>query len=300
MTGLAQMAASQGSQLVAALLRDFAAVNETDFGLTYRFYPTSLRDSMTGDYSAGAHFGYRDRIAVYPASTCKAFYLVAFWHWLETGLLQADEEDFRALAAMIQQSSNDATTYILGRLTGTTPGPCLSETEMADWWEKRQAVQRYFQAHYPQIIDGCRLWHSTYEDSPYGREKMARLHGPNYIHPHGAATLMHGIVSGKLGTAKATTEMLNLLDREPERDAGKLPPYYQDQVRAFMGDGLPRDIKLWSKAGHTSETRHDVVYLEWPDDVSCIAAIYTVGQHMALNERFLPAFTEKLLALRAA
>jgi beta-lactamase class A len=129
---------------------------------------------------------------------------------------------------------------------------------------------------------------------------MARLHGPNYIHPQGAAALMHGIVSGKLGTAKATTEMLALLDREPERDASKLPPYYQDQVRAFMGDGLPREIRLWSKAGHTSETRHDVVYLEWPDGVGCIAAIYTVGLHMALNERFLPAFTAKLLALRGA
>ncbi|HVJ33202.1 MAG TPA: serine hydrolase [Terriglobia bacterium] len=301
MNGLPERAVAQGPALVASLLRDFAAdgVTAEDFGLTYQFYPTPLRaGDYPQDYAAGRFFGYRDRIAVYPASTCKAFYLVAFWHWIETGLLAPDAEDFRALAAMIQQSSNDATTYILGRLTATTPGPCLPPAEMAAWWEKRQAVQRYFEVAHPEIIAGCRLWHSTYEDSPYGREKIARLNGGNLVHPHAAAMLMHDIVRGKLGSAKATQEMMALLDREPERDADKLPPYYQDSVRAFMGEALPRDVGLWSKAGHTSETRHDMVYIEWPDGVSCIAAIYTTGLHMALNERFLPAFTRNLMALR--
>ena len=291
-------AAAAGPQLVRDLLDQFEGeVGPQDFGLTFRLYPGRLRDGAAGGYSDGPVFGYRDEIAVYPASTSKSFYLVAFQHWVETGRLQLDAEDLRALSAMIRQSSNDATTYLFGRMTGTTPGGPLPEAEMAAWWDRRQEIHRWFQGWAWPDFAGLRLWHSTYEDSPYGREKAARAHGGNLIAPRAAAALLHGIAAGQLVSPDACGRMMDLLDREPERDPAVLAPDYRDQVRGFLGGSLPRDVRLWSKAGWTSETRHDMAYLETPSGRSAVAAIYTVGPHMAQNDRFLPAFGTKLLEL---
>lgn len=90
--------------------------------------------------------------------------------------------------------------------------------------------------------------------------------------------------------------------RYPGHDSDPLrrPPYYQDQIRGFVGEGLPREARIWSKAGHTCETRHDMIYFELPSGAGCVAAIYTVGSHMALNERFLPAFGRKLMRMMEA
>jgi hypothetical protein len=91
--------------------------------------------------------------------------------------------------------------------------------------------------------------------------------------------------------------MMDLLDREHERDPDRLPPDYSDQVRGFLGATLPRDVRLWSKAGWTGETRHDMVYWEAPSGRSLVAAVYTVGGHMSQNRRFLPAVGARLHAL---
>jgi beta-lactamase class A len=291
-------AAAAGPQLVRDLLDEFeGAVGPQDFGLTYRTYPGRLRDGAAGRYADGPAFGYRQDAAVYPASTCKSFYMVAFQHWVESGLLQADDEDLRALSAMIRQSSNDATTYLFGRMTDTTPGGPLPEADMVAWWDRRQQIHRYFQGWAWPDFAGLRLWHSTYEDSPYGREKAARAQGGNLIAPCAAAALLHGIVAGQLVSPAACGRMMELLDREPEREPQALPPDYRDQVRGFLGGGLPRAVPLWSKAGWTSETRHDMAYWEAPSGGSIVAAVYTVGPHMAQNDGFLPALGRRLLAL---
>lgn len=291
--------AAAGAGLVREILAEFEGeAGPEDFGLTFRLHPGRLRDGATDRHADGAVFGYRDDIAVYPASTCKSFYMAALQHWAEAGLLVLDEEDLRAQAAMIRLSSNDATTYLVGRMTETTPGGPLPAAEMAAWWDSRQAVHRWFQGWGWPEFDRLRLWHSTYEESPYGREKAARAHGGNLIAPRAAAALMHGIVSGQLVSPAACGRMLDLLDREWERDAqSDDPEEYRGQVAHFLGGRLPRDVRLWSKAGWTSETRHDMAYWETPSGRSAVAAVYTTGRHMARNDRFLPAIGAKILAL---
>ena len=55
----------------------------------------------------------------------------------------------------------------------------------------------------------------------------------------------------------------------------------ENQAR-FTGPVLPRGAKLWSKAGWTSQTRHDAAYIELPGGAKFVLVVFTVdhaGQH---------------------
>ena len=72
--------------------------------------------------------------------------------------------------------------------------------------------------------------------------------------------------------------MLELLSRDPFGPA-RDP---DDQAQGFSGKAIPQGGKLWSKAGWTSETRHDAVYLELPGGAKFVLVIFTVNH---ANER---------------
>jgi len=57
-----------------------------------------------------------------------------------------------------------------------------------------------------------------------------------------------------------------------------------DQGIGFSGIALRgvQGVKLWSKAGWTSTTRHDVAYIETPDGGKFVLATFTTGHS---NER---------------
>src|SRR5471032_1311757 len=77
--------------------------------------------------------------AVYPASVVKLFYLTAVQAWLDRGKLNPTRELRSALAAMIHQSSNDATNHIVDLLTGTTGGPDLPPAAFRRWLARRRS-----------------------------------------------------------------------------------------------------------------------------------------------------------------
>jgi len=119
--------------------------------------------------------GRRSAVPVYPASVVKLFYLAAAQAWLAQGRLAWTAELSRALSAMIRQSSNDATNYIVDLLTGTTGGPELPKAALGRWLRRRRAVQRYFERwRWPEFAP-IRVTQKTWDDSPYGREQQSRI-----------------------------------------------------------------------------------------------------------------------------
>jgi len=52
----------------------------------------------------------------------------------------------------------------------------------------------------------------------------------------------------------------------------------ENQVKEFIGEALPTEAKLWSKAGWTSTVRHDAAYFELPNGKKLILVIFTRGQ----------------------
>ena len=235
---------------------------------------------------------YRGDAPIYPASVVKLFYLAAAHRWLEDSKLEDTPELRRALRDMIVDSSNEATHYIVDLLTGTTSGPELPDAEIDAWFEKRNAVNRYFVSlGYTHINVNKKPWC----EGPYGRETQSiKRHQPtrNLLTTDATARLLGEIATGRAVTAKRSAEMMELLKREPFKKIVETGE--PDQGNAFTGPALPAGTRLWSKAGWTSETRHDAAYLELPDGAKLVLVTFTVGH---ANEReIIPTVARKILA----
>jgi len=208
----------------------------------------------------------------------KLFYLVATYRWLEDGRIQDTDELRRAMHDMIVDSYNEATHYILDVLTGTTSGPELSADELKEWADKRNAVNRYFTSlGYTNINVNKKPWC----EGPYGRETQAiKAFKPsrNMLTTDATARLMTEIVTGRTVSAQRGAEMMELLKRDPFATA--IDP--DDQAHGFSGRALPPGAKLWSKAGWTSQVRHDAAYIELTNGVKFVLVIFTTDH---ANER---------------
>ncbi len=212
----------------------------------------------------------RGAVPIYPASVVKLFYLAAAHRWMEDARLEDTPELRRALHDMIVDSSNDATSYIVDVLTGTTSGPELPDDELAAWFEKRNAVNRHFASlGYAGINVNKKPW----GDGPYGRETQATRRFEqkrNMLTTDATARLLTEIATGSCINAKRSAEMMALLSRDP---ATKDPD--PDNQAKFTGPVLPAGAKLWSKAGWTSQTRHDAAYIELPTGAKFVLVVFT-------------------------
>jgi beta-lactamase class A len=217
---------------------------------------------------------------VYPASVVKLFYLVAAHRWLEDKKIEQTPELTRAIRDMIVDSSNEATQYVLDVLTHTTGGYELPPKEMEKWQYQRNAVNRYFSSlGYTNI----NVNQKTFCEDAYGRERVSR--GPNgenrnKLTTDATARLMLEIVTGKVANPARTAAMMELLKREYTGQSSDT----DDQGRGFTGLALQgrEGFRLWSKAGWTSTTRHDVAYVEMPDGGKFVLATFTSNH---ANER---------------
>ena len=216
---------------------------------------------------------FRGNERVYPASVVKLFYLVAAHRWLEDKKLEDTPELKRALRDMIVDSSNEATQYVVDVLTHTTGGYELPPKEMEEWQYQRNAMNRYFAGlGYTNI----NVNQKTFCEDAYGRERVSR--GPNgenrnKLTTDATARLMMEIVTGKAATPARTALMMDVLKRDYTGTSND----NDDQGHGFTGIALKgiEGAHLWSKAGWTSTTRHDVAYVELPDGRKFILATFT-------------------------
>lgn len=231
---------------------------------------------------------YRGGERFYPASVIKMFYLVAAHQWLQDGRLQDTEELQRALRDMIVDSYNEATGYVVDVLTDTTSGPELSPAEFDAWFAKRDVVNRHFAARgYRNIVVNRKTWC----EGPYGREKQLANQPPpdnrNWLTTEATARLFTEIVTGRAVTPERSRQMLELHLRQPFAEDANV------QSREYTGAVLPAGAKLWSKAGWTSEVRHDAAYVELPTGERFILIIFTAGH--SKEKEIIPAIARAVL-----
>jgi len=216
---------------------------------------------------------FRGNERVYPASVVKLFYLVAAHRWLEDKKIEQTPELTRAIKDMIVDSSNEATQYVVDVITHTTGGYELPPKEMEEWQYQRNAVNRYFSSlGYTNI----NVNQKTFCEDAYGRERVSR--GPNgenrnKLTTDATARLLMEIVTGKAVNPARTAAMMELL----KRDYTGTSSDNDDQGHGFTGIALQgrEGFRLWSKAGWTSTTRHDVAYVEMPDGGKFVLATFT-------------------------
>lgn len=242
------------------------------------------------DANRPAQASHRGNVQIYPASVVKLFYLAAVHRWLEDGKIQETDEVRRALRDMIVDSGNEPTHYLVDLLTGTTSGPELAPDELEAWLHKRNSVNRYFASlGYTNINVNRKPWC----EGPYGREMQSvKLHAPNHrnwLTTDATARLLTEIVTGKAVSAQRSAEMMKLLARDPFSSDKKT----DSQARNFTGIALSTGDKLWSKAGWTSETRHDAAYVELASGAKFVIVIFTTGH--ATERDIIPFLAKTIL-----
>ena len=278
----AELSSQKGTQASLQALVDTAA-KETiakfaDKKLEEKQLSITLIDLSDLQHPVTASFRGNER--VYPASVVKLFYLAAAHRWLEDKKITETPELTRALKDMIVDSSNEATQYVLDVITHTTGGYELPPKEMEEWQYQRNAVNRYFTSlGYSNINTNQK----TFCEDAYGREQVSRGkngENRNKLTTDATARLMMEIVTGKAVTPERSSQMMTLLKRDYTGKSSDA----DDQGHGFTGIALSdvSGAKLWSKAGWTSTTRHDVAYVELPEGKKFVLATFTT-EHA--NER---------------
>lgn len=246
-------------------------------------------------------FSYRGCERIYPASIVKLFYLVAIQEWLAGGMVSSSAELERAIRDMIVNSSNDATSLVVDILTGTTSGPELSAGPFATWQHQRNIVNRYFQSLGWEELASINVNQKTWGDGPYGRERAflgEMMENRNLLTTDATARLLHSIIGGVAVSPERSQQMLQLLKRSLNpADLGQGEE--ENQVIGFLGEGLPADAQLWSKAGWTSQVRHDAAYIEIPNRQPYLLVAFIEGKTHSSNRQILPFISRAVAAAMA-
>lgn len=288
--------ATQGNSIIEAIAAEFPELTGDRIAITWIVYDPPVRVNTGGALSPEEFwkyqprgFGARATERIYPASIVKLFYLVAVWEWVQKGMIQTSPELERAVRDAIVDSSNDATSLVVDVLTGTTSGPELPPGPFETWKQQRNIVNRYFKSlNWPEL-ENINVNQKTWCDGPYGRERAflgELMDNRNMLTTNAAARLLHSIIGGVAVSAKASQEMMGLMKRSLEPSELEADP--ENQVTGFLGGGLPMEAKLWSKAGLTSQVRHDTAYIEIPDLRPYLLVVFTEGKETSKNEEILP------------
>ncbi|MBW4520831.1 MAG: class A beta-lactamase-related serine hydrolase [Scytolyngbya sp. HA4215-MV1] len=240
-------------------------------------------------------YSYRGVERIYPASIVKLFYLVAVHEWLNQGMVQASAELDRAVRDMIVDSSNDATSLILDVLTGTTSGPELPPAPFETWKQQRNIVNRYFQSLNWVELESINVNQKTWCDGPYGREQAfvgKSRENRNILTTIATARLLHSLIGGVAVSPDRSQAMMALMRRSlAPQDLAADP---ENQVTGFLGEGVPPSSQLWSKAGLTSQVRHDAAYIELPNVRPYLLVVFTEGKAHSQNETILPFISQRV------
>jgi beta-lactamase class A len=260
--------------IATAALAEFAALQPGHLSITVvRLDPESpRRASFAGD------------IPYHPASVVKMFYLGAVHEEAAKGRLRIDAPLDAALKDMIVESLNDATSYVVDRLTGTTSGPELWGYEWERFVERRNLVNRWLTGMGYDVNANGKTWC----EGVYGREKQILGENREYRNrftSDAAASFLLWIARRRAVSPEASDAMLALMSRPLDRD--------DSQVAHFGGEALPAGSKLWSKAGWTGEVRHDAMLVELPDGTRYVAAIFTRGA--AADETLVPWISARIV-----
>jgi beta-lactamase class A len=219
-------------------------------------------------------------VSFYPASVIKIFFMADVYMQRKEKIGDVD----RALKEMIVVSDNDATAYLVDLLANTVPGPPLQGRALSRYIDRRRNINRHFEKLGYDISAMMKPW----SFGPFGVD--LQVLGPNRVNrnrltANATAALMLWVAQRR---APSSDKMMTLLERpmNPPRDD-------ENQIKEFIGEALPEGARLWSKAGWTSEVRHDAAYVELADGRKLVLVIFTRG--IASEKTLIPAITRNVL-----
>lgn len=297
---------NQAQNILEATWKKFPTLAKNQIALTWIIYDEPVIVNTGGALSPEEFwkypiqgFSYRGEEKIYPASIVKLFYLVAIEQWLNSAMIMESRELNRAIRDMIVDSSNDATSLIVDILSGTTSGAELGVGPFETWKYQRNIVNRYYQSLGWEELNTININQKTWCDGPYGRERMfvgEIYENRNMLTTNAVARLFHSIIGGVAVSSSASQKMMNLLQRDI-RQKNLKDNEEENQINGFLGESLPNNANLWSKAGWTSKVRHDCAYIEIPNHKPYLLIVFTEGEEHIKNRYLIPFISEKFANL---
>ena len=238
---------------------------------------------------------------IYPASVVKLIYAVAVEDWLQKDLLLANAELERAMKDMITNSSNDATSLVLDLLSGTTSGPALFGERWQAWKKQRLLINKWLHNLEWSELKGINCCQKTWGDGPYGREKDFYKDGNinrNALSTSATARVLEAVMTNGIVSPPACKRLRTLLSRSLDDRQRKDDP--ENQIDGFLGAGLPKGARLWSKAGWMSQVRHDAAWCCLPQGNPMLLVIFSQGRQNSHDTLLLPSLARELFKLHLA
>ncbi len=291
---------SLGESILKSTYDEFPSIRPENIAITWLIYDDPVIVNTGGALSSAQFwnhpirgYSFRGSEKIYPASLVKLFYLVAAFEWIQAEMIADSVELQRALRDMIVDSSNDATSFVVDLLTGTTSGPELTSGPMQTWQYQRDIINRYYQSLSWPELEKVNLNQKTWSDGPYGRERasVGELRtNRNILTADAIARLFHAVVGGVAVSPRSCETMLSVLNRDLRNIA---PTQEDNQITGFLGQNINPDSHYCSKAGWTSQVRHDAAYIESPGIQPYLLVVLTE----AANDQFeLIPFISKQIA----
>ncbi len=296
---------SLGNQILERTLTEFPTLSAEQCSFTWIVYKQTktIQDQQLifpQEFLKHSIYGVNHRgiEPIYPASIIKLFYLVAIHQWLEIGKVHLSSELSRAINDMIVESSNDATSLVIDSLTNTNSGPELTNNSFSAWKYKRNVINTYFRTLGWKELERVNVNQKTWSDGPYGREKkfLGEIRSnQNILTTNAVAKLFHNIVSGTAVSLVRSLQMMSLLKRTINNISSN--DLIENQITGFFGEGLPETAELWSKAGWTSQVRHDAAYIKVPELPSFLLVMFIEGDENSKNKKIFPFVSKSIVEM---
>ena len=196
----------------------------------------------------------------------------------------------------IADSSNDATGLVVDLLTGTTSGPALNGERWELWTQQRRLINGWLQSLAWPELEAVNCCQKTWGDGPYGREKM--FYGADNSNRNGLSTaatarMLEAVMTRAVVSPPACHRLQGLLRRSLDQHQRRADP--ENQVDGFLGEGLPDDSLLWSKAGWMSQARHDAAWFQASEQQPpTLLVVFTTGPDRARDASLLPELARQL------
>ena len=260
-----------------------------DIAITWINYKSDFKKVFKG-----FGFGINNKKMIYPASVVKLVYGLAAYYWIENGSLLLTDEIIDAVSKMLKSSSNNATSFLIDLLTGTTSGPCIEGESWENWKYQRNIINDWlYDLNWDELI-GINCCQKTWDDEPFGREK--EFYGyenknRNAMTTDSAARVLEEIMI-HIDYQENDLNLRNFLKRNLNKVALKNDPL--NQIDGFLGAGLPDSINLWSKAGLMSEVRHDSAWWINRQSLQTLLVVFCNGEKYSKDTSFLPLIAKEI------
>jgi len=240
----------------------------------------------------GYGFGINNRKKIYPASIVKLVYGLAAYDWIRQGRLIISEEIRDAVKKMLFYSSNNATSFLVDILTGTTSGPRVEGESWTNWKYQRGIINDWLKELNWEELRGINCCQKTWDDGPFGREKEFyeyQNQNRNIMTTDSTAKILEEIMI-HIDYQKNDLNLRSFLKRNLNKDALKEDPF--NQVKGFLGEGLPESTTLWSKAGLMSEVRHDAAWWINSSSVQTLLVVFGNGKQYFKDTSLFPSIAK--------